>query len=349
MNLRTATPEDNNALAELSKLTPMEGTISVCIQRSPDFFSLLHRMGTPHVIIAEENDTIIGCISIVKEEIVLQDQSLPLYYLCDLKVHPDHRNRKVGTKLSMALHEYLKEQKADLLFTTVADNNIKVMPIIDGKAGIEGTISAGKFYILQLVPKKKITPTNGYVIIKYEDEEEIINKQLQFAEKYVLHPPVTAEYFKDCFHFAATEGNQIVATASLTDPGQLKQNVLNKIPWYYKAAIGFLRFAKPVLHTPYLPRTGEAIRMLYVKDFSYLSGHENALVSLIEYANQYAWQNDYSFLSITFHENDPLRSKFKKFMAFPFVAHGKICSLQNNQEILSKIKAGNVFKDFSLV
>jgi GNAT superfamily N-acetyltransferase len=349
MNLRTATLEDNHALAELSRHTPMEGTISVCIQRSPDFFSLLHRMGTPHVIVAEENGIIIGCISIVKEEMILSGKSIPLYYLCDLKVHPDHRSKKVGTKLSMALHEYLKQQNADLLFTTVADNNHKVMPIINGKAGIDGTISAGKFYILQLVPKKKMKSTSDYSIIHYNNEDDVLDRQLQFAKKYVLHPEVTADYLKDCLHFAAMKDDKIVAVVSLTDPGQLKQNVLNRIPWYYSVAIGFLRMAKPVLHTPHLPRTGEAIRMLYVKDFSYLPEHENALVSLIEYANQYAWLNNYSFLSITFHENDPLRSRFKKFMAFPFVAHGKICSLQNNQEILSEIKGGNVFKDFSLV
>ena len=349
MNLRVATPSDNQQLAALSNLTPMDGTISVCIKREPDFFSLLYRLGEPHVIVAEENTIIIGCVSIVKEEMMLMNKPTIFYYLCDLKVHPEHRNKKVGTHLSKAMHAWLLQQDADLLFSTVANENQKVMPLFNGKAGIENVTTAGKFYILQLVPKKNYKVNHAYTILRCSAEEKIVQMHSQFAERYVLHPYANAEYYNDCIHFAALKNGNLVAAISLFDPVSLKQNVLISIPWYYSLAVNFLRLAKPVLHTPYMPHNGEAIRILYVKDFSYLPGNEDALISLIKFASEYAYKNNYSFLSITFHEKDELRPRLRKFRSFPFIAYGMICSLKNNMEIISKVKEGNVFKDFSLV
>lgn len=349
MNLRVAISADNQQLVALSDLTPMDGTISVCIKRSPDFFSLLYRIGEPHVIVAEENGVIIGCVSIVKEDMMLMNKPTTFYYLCDLKVHPDHRNKKVGTHLSEAMHAYLLQQDADLLFSTVANENQKVMPLFNGKAGIENVTSAGKFYILQLVPNKNFKANANYTIVPYNDEEKVVQMHKQFASGYALHPVVIKENYKGCIHFTALKNKEPVALVSLFDPMPLKQNVLISIPWYFKIVVNFLRFAKPVLHTPYMPHTNEAIRILYVKDFSYMPGHEDALITLIEFANQYAHKKDYSFLSITFHEKDGLRARLRKFRSFPFIAFGMICSLKNNMEVINKVKEGNISKDFSLV
>ncbi len=106
MLIRAANPEDNNKLVELASPTPMRGTISICIQRKPDFFSLLNKKGKPHVIVAEEDDMIVGCVSIVQEEMVLLNQPTSFHYLCDLKVHPEYRSKKIGTKLSKAMCFY---------------------------------------------------------------------------------------------------------------------------------------------------------------------------------------------------------------------------------------------------
>ena len=78
MAIRIAIPGDNKKLVALSKLTPMDGNISICIQRDPDFFSLLKKKGCPQVFIAEENNEIIGCISIVQEEMVIMNRPISL-------------------------------------------------------------------------------------------------------------------------------------------------------------------------------------------------------------------------------------------------------------------------------
>lgn len=147
MTIRTACFIDNDKLVELARLTPMQGTISICIERQPDFFSLLYRKGQPHVLVAEEDNMIVGCVSIVKLEMVLLDRPTTFHYLCDLKVHPKYRSKKVATQLCKAMHEYLIEIGSDLLFSTFADGNQKVIPIMNGKSGTHNRHPAMNVYL----------------------------------------------------------------------------------------------------------------------------------------------------------------------------------------------------------
>ena len=160
---------------------------------------------------------------------------------------------------------------------------------------------------------------------------------------------IKRDNYKDCIHFAATQKGETVAMLSLFDPTSVKQNVLFRLPWYYSVAMFLLRVGKPLLHTPYMPHIGEAIRILYIKDFSFLPGHEDAFISLVKFVNQYAYKNNFSFLSVTLHEKDEMRARFRVFRSFTFIVHGMICSLQNNNKAVEKIKEGNIFKDFSLI
>jgi len=349
MTIRTARLNDNDKLVELARLTPMQGTISICIQRQPDFFSLLHKKGEPHVLVAEEDDMIVGCVSIVKVEMVLLNRPTTFHYLCDLKVHPQYRNKKVATQLCQAMHEYLIEIGGDLLFSTFADGNQKVIPIMNGKSGIKNAQTVGKFHILQLVPQKNAKLNTEYEIVPYSDEEKVLQLHQKFSKRYVLHPSISAKSFLNCTHYAALKNNEPVAVISLFDPRNLKQNILIDLPWYFDVAVKLLRVAKPVLSLPYLPHKGESISILYVKAFSYLPGYEDAFLSLLNYAKQIAFTNNYSFLSITFHETDELRKRLQAFKAFPFKAHGMICSLKNNSKVIDQIKGGNVLEDFSLI
>jgi len=349
MVIRIAILGDNTKLVALSKLTPMDGTISICTQREPDFFSLLRKKGSPLVLVAEDNNEIIGCISIVKEEMMLADKATSMYYICDLKVHPDYRQKKIGTLLCEAMHDYLLKTDADLVFCTVADGNEKVMPLVFGKAGIEGGINAGLFHILQLLPKKKFSSVDGTIVNKFCNGEYMLNFYTKFSERYIFHPLIRPENYEECVHFAAMKNNTPVSIISLFDPKHLKQYVLVNIPWYYKILAFLLKMAKPLIHTPYLPHKGEQLRILYVKDYAYTPGAEEAFFSLLDFARKYAYENKYSFLSVSFHETNKLRERLRNTMAFPFKSHVIISSLKNNLALVEKMASKNAFLDYSLI
>ncbi len=349
MTLRSAIASDNEQLVHLTNLTPMQGNISICIKREPDFFALLNKKGKAHVIIAEEDNVIIGCVSIVQEEMILLNKPATFYYLCDLKVHPDHRNKKVATHLCYRMHKYLLDKDADWMLSMVAKGNNKVLPIMYGKAGIEGANSLGVFIIYQLLPKKNIRPAKNYQLSVSRDICAIVKLHGNFHNRYVLHPAISDESLKDCIHIAAFQNSEMVAALSLYDPIHLKQNVVIALPWYLKFITKAMRMLKPLFNFPYIPRTGEAIKILYAKNYSFLPGYEKALNELIKYARMFAFEKNYNFFSITFHERDKLKALVKNMPAFTFKSQELIGSLKNNTEILNKIKEDYVLEDFSLV
>jgi len=348
ITFRSAIPPDNNQLLTLTNLTPMQGSISICIQREPDFFALLNKRGQPHVIVAEIEGMIAGSVSIVKEEMILMEQPVTFYYLCDLKVHPEHRNKKVATMLTHEMNKYLHAQNADWLLTIVADGNNRVMPLIKGKAGIINDHSESTFIILQLFAKKNKRKEN-YNISNRGSETTVIEMYKEFYSRYVLHPVVSSAILKSCTHIVAYKNDKPIAAISLYDPIEIKQNVVTGMPWYLEISIWCMRILKSLLSLPSLPHKGQPIKILYVKAFSFLPGHEDAFISLIQHARSVAYQKNYTFLSLTIHEKDHLKKHLKKLPGFAFKSKGMICSLKNNISALNKIKSGNVLEDFSIV
>lgn len=349
MTFRKAIASDNGQLVALTNATPMQGTISICIKREPDFFALLNKKGKPYVIVAEEDSEIIGCVSIVKEEMILLNKPQVFYYLCDLKVHPDHRNKKIATKLCHQMHNYLLDNDADWMLSLAAKGNNKVMPIMQGKSGIDGSQSLGTFIMYQLLPKKNIGLNKKYRIEAYDNMPAIINLYNEFNRRYVLHPVTSEESLKDCTHIAAFKNDKIVAAISLYDPVYFKQNVVIALPWYVNITTKLMRLMKPLFKFPPIPRKGEAIKILYAKAYAFLTGYEDAFIELIRYSRMHAYQNKYTFFSIAFHEADKLKDLIKNMPAFTFRSHEFIGSLKNNTAVLNKIKEGNVIEDFSLV
>jgi GNAT superfamily N-acetyltransferase len=349
MKIRIALPQDNAQLVALARLTPMRATITICMQRDPDFFSLLYKKGSAEVLVAEEQGQIVGCVSIVREEMILKERPVTVHYACDLKVHPDHRGKKIGTQLSHAMKDYMVSQDADLVFCTVAGGNRKVIPLVFGKGGIEGGRSLGLFYVQQMLPKRNFERPPHLTFGPLHEDDFMLNFYEYFSKRYSLSPAMNADTFSGCSHFAASTHNRTVAQISLLDSGDMKQHVLVDFPWAYQITTKLLTAAKCLLHTPHLPKKGETIRILYVKAFAYFPEHEDAFLSLIEYAMQYAYHQNYSFLSIALHENDPLRAKLKKFTSFPFKSQVVFSSLKNNFSVLEEISSTNLALDFSLI
>ena len=54
-SVREAVPDDNRALVDLAAACPMEGDMSLCVHREPDFFALSRLEGEPwHVGVVED-------------------------------------------------------------------------------------------------------------------------------------------------------------------------------------------------------------------------------------------------------------------------------------------------------
>src|SRR5258708_3939559 len=136
IKIRQAVPADSEVLIQLTKQTPMEGNISVRIDRSPDFFALSEARGEAKVFVAcnENNNLIVGCFSFSKQIFYSFGKPVDVYYLADLKILPEYSKSFAAYLLVKHVQSHLRSIGADILFCTAVNDNHAISPFFAGRA-----------------------------------------------------------------------------------------------------------------------------------------------------------------------------------------------------------------------
>jgi hypothetical protein len=84
----------NQRLKEFEKIFQYPlGTNTFFIDHGADYFAFFKRLGTPYVFVEEENNKILAIAVIILRYIDRSGSGSlqPIWYICDLKVHPEYR------------------------------------------------------------------------------------------------------------------------------------------------------------------------------------------------------------------------------------------------------------------
>lgn len=101
--IREAVEGDNDALLELTRLTPMAGSNSLRIDREPDFFELPRVRRETMVFVATSEGKLIGCMSASIHIAYINGVPERIAHATDLKVHPLLTGRRVALRLISAI------------------------------------------------------------------------------------------------------------------------------------------------------------------------------------------------------------------------------------------------------
>src|SRR5262249_8500343 len=87
VRVREARATDNAALLRLAAACPMEGGLTLCMERAPDFFALpLSGAERAGVLVAEGSSGLLGCMVLSEHTRYLEGRPLRTLYAGDLKV-----------------------------------------------------------------------------------------------------------------------------------------------------------------------------------------------------------------------------------------------------------------------
>lgn len=346
---REANSEDNEKLLKLTEETPMDGEISVRIDRSPDFFRLLNERGPSKVFVAECDQSIVGSISVSAQKKYVNGHAYPLHYVGDLKVAPKFRCNGIGANLCSMVQSHLQSAGSNLVFTVVAKGNRKPSSFFHRDGGLGDFQSVGIFNVFQIPGSGQIVRYDPYQLHAEPASDEVVRFLNSYYKRYQLGPSVTKEGLCDTLIFVVRKTGTIKAISCLKDTSALKQNVIISMSKWLGVQVSIFNACASVFGKSKLPRLNEPIKMMYIKHFAMEEGNQRLFQLIVRHAQNLIYQKKYSFISIALHKSDPLNVYLKTFLKFTFQSEGLIISTKKDQKLVDDIKSGVLFEDFSIV
>jgi len=350
INYRLGNTADNQQLLELTRSAGMSGKMALRIDRHPDFFKLNALRGKTILYVATENELIVGSISVTHQEVYLENEEYPLFYISDFKVASSHRGRGIGVQLTNEVVKYLETQNADFVFLNVSQGNKRPFVFLSERTHYPDFENIGVFKVFQFVgSSKKPSSSNKFGVEPTKLTSEIIDFLNHYYSRHQLASVITEDKNKETQFYVVRQDDDLKAVIGIIDTMPMKQNVALSLPWYFSLFINCINSISDLLKISKLPKVNDPIKMLNIKYLAIVEYDKRLVSSLIKHAQKCAFDKSYSFTSIGLHEKDPLIKMLPKSLKFTFCSVGMLVSMKDNKELMVKIKKGIPFKDYSIV
>jgi ribosomal protein S18 acetylase RimI-like enzyme len=355
--LRAAHTADNGQLLALTRATSMPGVIGLRIDREPDFFRLLSLRGQGTVFVHEEGGDIQGCLSVSHRPVWAAGGRRTLWYVGDLKVHPDCREEGVGAALAVSAFNHLLEQGADLLACVVARGNRRVLTFLEGRFQIPSFRSLGKLSVLMTLSSRR-GPGGRFLVREgtWADASELADIFRESSRDFELAPALEEEDWREaiggdpalCQVLVVAEKGRIQATGWLFDVQWAKQHVVISLPGGLSALAAPLRPLGGLSPAFRIPREGDTVSLLCLRHLAVRGGNMGALGALVQEARRRAHAGGFPFVIYGLHERDPFRRAFRGLPHFTMGSEVLLASLQGNPDLVDEVALGVPVEDYAL-
>ena len=336
LSVRDAEPTDNDALVQLAAACPMRGDLTMCIDRAPDFFSLVRLEGERWRVGAADIDgRVVGCVAASERLAYVNGAAARTGYVGDLKVHPAHRNAVVADGLTEFARQACRGYGGDDMLTliTVLGGNRAMERRVAGPRGLPeltrfATLDVHAIPLLW--PRAEKVPGLRVDTAREDDLDEMgalwarVAPERQLAP--VLGPARLRAWIADApglsiedYLVARRADGRIAGFVALWDQYYIKQlRVLG-----YSARLRMVRRAlnalAPLAGTPRLPAVGNVLPSLGALHCCVPGEEPSVLRALLLRAYAVRRGSGYLFMTLALDQRDPLRVALRGLLAQPTV------------------------------
>jgi GNAT superfamily N-acetyltransferase len=278
-DVRDARPDDNADLVALSTACPMAGELTMCVDRTPDFFALTRLEGERcRVGVAEVEGSVVGCVAASERRAFVDGTPTRTTYVGDLKVHPAHRGGGIADALTELARETCRDFAGDdaLALITVLGGDRSVERRAFGPRGLPALhrLAALHVHAIPLLWPRSVNVT-GLTVREGRDEdiEEMGALWQTLAPARQLAPVMDAERLRAWLdrapglaihHYlvACRASGRIAGFVGIWDQSSFKQ--LRVLAYSRRLAMArrAMNVVASVSRAPRLPATGETLRSL---------------------------------------------------------------------------------------
>jgi len=305
--IREATPEDNQALLCLEADSPQGTGISILIDREDYFYrSRLHDQSK--VLIAEEDEKLVGVMAFAIKHVHLEDSIEPVAYFYDLRGDASYRrSMKRGLfRLWKAALEEMEEAGARFIYGHVKADNFDSLSV---STKIGGQIVTS-FDILSLPCLRGAAPDLDPHLDNLESEVSRIQEMVGARN---LRPPSLQDayqrgaqlgYLKGIFRL---ESGSSFAQISAWDLTKIYKGRVVHMPLELRVLGKVLNPLSTLVPVPRIPVTGEQIAYLTLFDpITRGPKGRGLLKQLVQRIRRQAYHDQVDILTLFAYTDDPL-------------------------------------------
>jgi GNAT superfamily N-acetyltransferase len=317
----------------------MEGDLSLCVHREPDFFALNRLEGEPwHVgVVEDRGGRPIACVGLGYRDVHLQDVPTRVAYVGDLKVDPAHRTRGVALMLAgWCVETAIAEMGEDV---------IAYCSVLQGNTAVEGMFAALQHnpnldleltqlttirsHSIPLLWKRRLADGSARVTTGTPDDiDEMAEFWQKVAPERQLSPVRDAESLArwierapgldiDSYYVARGANGRIAGFFGVWDQRAFKQMRVVSYSRQLKAFRVVFNGAAPLLRVPRLPAADSELRYRSVVDICVPGSDVDVMRALLLHAYADLRVSGCSAFTIGLDLRDPLSAALRGLLAQP--------------------------------
>jgi len=290
MLIRVAAKEDNQALLDISRQAPMDASLAVNNDRTPDYFYLDELLGEkPVIFVAEKNNRIIGTVGIVFRTMEYQGKPVSVAYIGGIKIENPAENTLLAFRLMKHTMDYLMNTPIKLGFILVIGANRAMEALLSGRAGIPAFDLVSKYRVKNIFPLPFLRLGKKYRFhpATQTDIHKMAELYQRFYAGYELKPNWTVDHLSSLYEqkdftlgntWLAFDKSTLVAAISLWDQSQFKNTVISR----YGGKFAFLKKIMSPLRL--VPPEGQPLSELVIRHLVFENGCRDAAAGLLKLA-----------------------------------------------------------------
>lgn len=323
LHFQLATADHDAGLRRLLRENPLPGSISISLEREPEFFAAANIEGSEHqTIVATENGRVVATGSISARQRFINGEPMRVGYLSGLRLDRSCKGRPEIIRRGYDLFRNIHERGGPLIYLSsiIAGNRAALRFLERGLTGMPTYRFLGELVTLIIrrshlwrfnhpASRARRVLQNGDLRALHvshcsgADILEILNRnnrEYQFAPVWSAKDIGAEDFWTLHANFDTP-----VACAGVWDQRAMKQSVVRGYSGALKWARPFFNVAATFLGTPRLPEIGSALSHVYVSHLAARSDQPElteCLVNLVRASNS-ARSADY--VVIGFDSRDP--------------------------------------------